>query len=373
MTEAKRTTIYWDQLVNKEDEGKTFPCEAETQFSEFDGKSWNIWKKPSQSSSQRSKAPSGPIEFDFTILTHNVLFDVVDENKFYTDKRIPLIIDEIIHLKPDIVGLQEVTQSILQYIKDDDIIRKNYLISDIEGKFLVPYGTMVLIKKKKMLPEICSVFRFSQFKQSPNICFLLKNPRYNGELKSNINTNNSTDNTSEFGLNNAIRNIIENKEYNNEAFDLLHFQFVHLTAGDKHGTRRTQMNLLSECSNLSNHVIVAGDFNYSDEYDDIDVLQSYNDCWTQLHNLEKEPGYTYDPENNLIAKMNSRSKIRRRLDRIYYKSKGNFELKCKKIEIVGTEKFSFIDTRRMTFKGGVKIDISPSDHFGLFSTFTLKI
>lgn len=80
------------------------------------------------------------------------------------------------------------------------------------------------------------------------------------------------------------------------------------------------------------------------------------DCWKEAH--PNDPGYTFDPINNSMAKLTSIKGIQRRLDRILMKSNA---FKVKSMKLVGTQSF------KIKGMNGKEVQIHPSDHYGLFA------
>jgi len=324
---------------------KHFPYKEELELYEFSKGHWKQYERPKRESEKKSSLKSphnlSKVKFTFTVLTLNVLFDVIDSSKTYTTKRIPLLLKLLQKHQPDLVGLQEMTPSILQYVLDDDNIRKKYIITDVTGSTLRPYGVLVMIRRKKMIPLDAHVFRFSTYKQYSLVSFDLRHPDCPGKV------------------------------------DRFLFQAVHLTAGrEKFETRKMQVRILQEESRDFDLCIQAGDFNFSDATDsntDVGISREFCDSWLEHHDLNTSPGYTFNPELNHFAKHNSRSKQPSRLDRIFYKSTGSlYSMKCEDIEIVANEKETFLDESRLSFKGGLEVGLYVSDHFGLLGTYSLE-
>lgn len=105
----------------------------------------------------------------------------------------------------------------------------------------------------------------------------------------------------------------------------------------------------------SNHIFIIGDYNYGDDDTnfDFDTL-GYKDSWKYLY--PKDPGFTYDPFNNSIAKVTSNKQKCNRLDKIVYKSK-NFEIDLVEIRANKEDK---------------EKKIYPSDHYALLGIYKIK-
>jgi len=90
-------------------------------------------KKPMDANSNHSNI--------FSLLTLNVWF-----SSFFAEERAQGTIDEIAFHNPTIVCLQEVKPSFINFLKENTFIQKNYLISDISGKTVIPYGVAILAR-----------------------------------------------------------------------------------------------------------------------------------------------------------------------------------------------------------------------------------
>jgi len=107
------------------------------------------------------------------------------------------------------------------------------------------------------------------------------------------------------------------------------------------------------CKKFKNAILM-GDFNFGDgEEPDKVEWGDFKDIWKMLK--PQDVGYTFDPITNILAKLNSVSGKRRRLDRILLKSE---KFKPKNIKMFGTDKTEIIVK-------GKKLESHCSDHFGL--------
>ncbi len=108
--------------------------------------------------------------------------------------------------------------------------------------------------------------------------------------------------------------------------------------------------------------ILLGDFNFGDGPENAAISWgSWKDVWPQLN--ASNPGLTFDPSTNTVAKITTSTGNSRRLDRIIVKGDS---LKPVKIEMLGTASFGIdIDgsSEQMLFH--------PSDHYGLLCEFNL--
>jgi len=142
---------------------------------------------------------------------------------------------------------------------------------------------------------------------------------------------------------------------------------IHLTSDKKKNVNPAQKRefqlaiiydrLISE-EKLDEDCIIIGDFNIDDSPENDTLFRSdFLDVWKVLH--PGEPGYTFDPPNNITAKIISSTGLPRRFDRILVRS----PQKCwtlKSIDIFANQPFDInIDTEKKC--------LFPSDHYGLVS------
>eukprot|EP01080_Neovahlkampfia_damariscottae_P007377 gene7377-11699_t len=254
------------------------------------------------------------------ILTWNILFDIYDKNIIHTEFRIPEIFKILKESKADIIALQEVTKTFLNELLKEEWIKKKYLISDIDGMTLEPYGVLLL----STIPlDSLTFYKFSE-KSKPLISSFFK--------------------------------------FNEKSFGVC---VVHLPSDKTNEAEKKREILLKQATGILNHIenaLIIGDFNYSDQDESL-YSSIYKDIYSDLYRLKnpKEQGYTYDPSVNSIAKMTSSKLISKRLDRILMKNVEKFEVG--EVNLIGTESF-YIEQKNCL--------IHPSDHFGLFTTLTEK-
>jgi hypothetical protein len=92
---------------------------------------------------------------------------------------------------------------------------------------------------------------------------------------------------------------------------------IHLTSDKSNNfveKRAKQLKNLFAQTSAASHCIIVGDFNFGDgeEHNSFDWGE-FKDTWLQLH--PKKSGYTFDPNENSVAQLTSRSGTPRRLDR----------------------------------------------------------
>jgi hypothetical protein len=111
---------------------------------------------------------------------------------------------------------------------------------------------------------------------------------------------------------------------------------------------------------------MAGDFNFQQEKEEDFIPSNVVDVWKLLR--PNEPGYTNDPETNLMIKRKEKcrekyeSAPQLRLDRICLLSKENTPTwTAHTIQMFGTEPIPLEDAT----------DVYPSDHYGLLAEIEL--
>lgn len=268
-----------------------------------------------------TKFVSATKEFEFKklkILTFNVLFDFYDTELIHSEKRYPRVLKAIEESNADVIGLQEVTKTFLDLLLKEPWVRKKYLVSDVTGSTIDPYGVLCL---SKVPIDSMIVYKFKE---------------------------------------NAKPILIVNYLLYNETVS---FGIVHLPSDkgkDVEKKRAAQILDTFHKTKYSAHSFVMGDFNFGDgEENESTEWGDYKDVWKIL---ESGRGFTYDPDTNLTAKITSQKMIPKRLDRVMMRSKS---FKPLNIEIVATESFK-VETKDKD------ILLHPSDHYGLLCTIQLK-
>jgi tyrosyl-DNA phosphodiesterase 2 len=220
----------------------------------------------------------------------------------------------------DVICLQEVTTSIVKYLKDVDWIQQDYEISDVSGGSVIPYGVLILSK----IP----VDKFTMTILPSNMARMC--------LTAHLTVNNET----------------------------ILVGTVHLESLSHRDTRAQQLKLISETMKDNSTNLLMGDFNFDSEKNylknDTNPIENENlknycsdyiDIWPFL---KEEEGKTFDTDLNDMLNPSQNEKMR--YDRIILKSKS---WNATSIEMLGTEGFEKDDQRNAK--------VFPSDHFGLKS------
>jgi len=120
--------------------------------------------------------------------------------------------------------------------------------------------------------------------------------------------------------------------------------------------RKKQLDYIFNHVHSTASVMIVGDFNFGDQENDNYDFHSYHDLWLTMH--PKDPGFTFDPSINTMAKITSKSQKNRRLDRVLLKSP---KIKCDAIKLIGTNPSQIQNPNNKN----ETVTIFPSDHFGL--------
>eukprot|EP01125_Pyxidicula_operculata_P010883 TRINITY_DN3575_c0_g1_i1.p1 TRINITY_DN3575_c0_g1~~TRINITY_DN3575_c0_g1_i1.p1 ORF type:complete len:937 (-),score=135.71 TRINITY_DN3575_c0_g1_i1:130-2940(-) len=316
----------------------------------------NTWKEVFKSKNHSS------IDIEqLTVIVYNVLFDKYDAEKLYTHKRIPALLDLLRHESSDIVGLCEVTQSLLIEILRDPYIQETYYISDSgHGVTVLPYGQVILSKYpfslasrafSKQKRVVIGTWMINNRKLHIPVVHLTSSSGKTQKPTYGIEQPNSTDPT-------TTTTTTENKQkYSSDDKN----RFIQRRAQQMSTiySKITPSNV--EIDDGSDSILI-GDFNVSDGDHEESILfrQDFIDVWKTL--LPNEPGYTYDTERNSFLKTFTSESKRKRLDRILLRSiKGN--IVPKQVKIIGDHRING-ETE--------SVELFLSDHFGLRAEFTLK-
>lgn len=246
------------------------------------------------------------------IVTYNVLSDEHEKELIKTHLRIPAIIARLKQIEADIIVLQEATVPLLHALMQEQWVKLMYVSEGREGKNIEPQGIIILARYP---------FTLSEYAYSPQKKFL-----------------------------------VGHWIFHHQSF---HVAVLHLTSnrsGNAISTREKQLQVvLDYLQSLPGDAVVAGDFNSREE--DIFLYTAehgFEDIWPELH--PDDPGYTFDPMNNGIARKMTVSGQPGRLDRILLKSASK-AWKAEKAELFARQPVP-----------GPEEKLFLSDHFALLST-----
>jgi poly(A) polymerase len=79
-----------------------------------------------------------------TIISYNILSNLHDAEKIQTDKRLPVILDELLKTNADIIALQEITPESLTFILATDWVKDYFISESPNGNNVKPYGNLLM-------------------------------------------------------------------------------------------------------------------------------------------------------------------------------------------------------------------------------------
>ncbi|WP_339375947.1 poly(A) polymerase [Calothrix sp. NIES-2098] len=244
-----------------------------------------------------------------TIVSFNVLCDLYEQDKIETEKRLPVIVEQLRQCNADIIAIQEATPALVELLLSQTWVRNYYISESNTAETVRPYGNLLLSR----LPFTLVEHQFSGHK----------------------------------------RVLVGSCEINAQ---LLHIAVVHLTSDYAQNAlekRQHQLaTIIAYLQQLPGNSLIAGDFNTrGNEQEEILTDAEFVDIWQQLH--PDAAGYTFDPQHNSLAALMSLKGIPVRLDRILLRSP-NHDWQAQSINLFACEPIA-----------GTEGKIYPSDHFGL--------
>ena len=236
------------------------------------------------------------------VLTWNVLFDRYDKERIDTARRRPLLMRELERADADVIALQEVEPPLLKMLLAEEWVRERYVASDApSGRTVEPYGVILLSR----LPVLeLAVHELDPHKKIVAMVVAL-----------------------------ADRPLV---------IATVHLTSDHAKSGAE--KREKQLAVLREALACDASAIALGDFN--DSGDLPERALELRDAWTEVHG---DDAPTYDPPNNPLAAIVSRSGRPLRLDRVLVRGAG---VRAASIARLGTQPLD-------------ESGLLPSDHYGL--------
>ena len=252
-----------------------------------------------------------------TIVSYNILSNLHDAEKIQTDKRLPVILDELSRTNADIIALQEVTPESLTFILATDWI-KDYFISEThDGNNVKPYGNLLMSRW----------------------AFSLTDHQFSGHKRVLVGSWTINDRS-------------------------IHLANVHLTSdrGENAFQKRTHQlaTVIGYLQQKAGDSFIVGDFNTrGDEQDEIINYGNFIDLWNKLY--PDKSGYTFDPPTNPLAMLMSLEGKPGRLDRILWCPEIDSYYQPQIVDLFGCK--SFVSN---------EIELYPSDHFGVCGVFKIS-
>ena len=212
------------------------------------------------------------------VATYNVLMDVHEADKIYSDARVAVCLELLRASEADVIALQEVTPRLWAALLAAPWLRERYYVSSgPDAEDLLPYGQALLSR----WPLALELHAFSAKKR-----LLI------GRLSL------------------AGRATL--------------FASVHLTSnykGDADDRRAEQLAVLFERIARADvaDAVLLGDFNFGDDEENAQLAAAgLVDAWTTVH--PHHPGFTFDPVKNPLAAIMSRTGRAARFDRVLLRS-----------------------------------------------------
>ncbi|MCL1473895.1 poly(A) polymerase [Argonema antarcticum] len=243
------------------------------------------------------------------IVSFNVLWDNYESEIIHTAKRIPVIAEHLRCCDADIIGLQEATPQLLEFLLTQDWVRDYFISESPSGSTLHSHGILLLSR-------------------SP---FTLVEHQYSAHKRVFVGT----------------------WLFNDRP---LRVAAVHLTSDRAYNAiekRTLQLNILFEyLKTQPGECLIVGDFNSrDDELGEILTENNFIDVWQLLH--PEEVGYTFDPLRNPLAALMSLTGETARFDRILLRDQSKHCIPHS-IELFACDPIP--DTEGKLY---------PSDHFGV--------
>ena len=242
------------------------------------------------------------------VLTWNVLFDRYDADRIDTARRRPLLLRELERADADVIALQEVEPPFLKMLLAEEWVRERYVASDApSGRTVEPYGVILLSR--------VPVLELAWHELDPHKRIVAMVVAL------------------------ADRPLV---------IATVHLTSDHARSGAE--KRVKQLAVLREALACDASAVALGDFNDSGDLP-AQALE-LRDAWTELHD---EPAPTYDPPNNPLAALVSRSGTPLRLDRVFMRGA---DVRATSIARLGMHPLD-------------ESGLLPSDHYGLVAELEL--
>ena len=288
----------WVTHNEVEDKEENFPFEARSVYG-YGSAGWQVVDRTLGSAKLNN----------LKIVSFNVLWDNYESEIIHTAKRIPVIAEHLRCCDADIIGLQEATPQLLEFLLTQDWVRDYFISESPSGSTLHSHGILLLSRSPFTLVE----YQYSAHK----------------------------------------RVFVGTWLFNDRP---LRVAAVHLTSDRAYNAiekRTLQLNILFEyLKTQPGECLIVGDFNSRDnELGEILTENNFIDVWQVLH--PEEAGYTFDPPRNPLAALMSLTGEAARCDRILLRDESKHWIPHS-IELFACDPIP--DTEGKLY---------PSDHFGV--------
>lgn len=269
-----------------------------------------------------------------TVVTFNVLCDLHDPEKVRSDLRLPHLLALLRAADADLIALQEVTPDFLRAVLAEPWVRRAYVASDSpRGDTVLPTGELLLSR----LP----VRRLARQRFTRRKTALL------AELA--LSTPAGTEPGAATSLRVGVVHLSSNRgprPQESRAAQLWTLLDALTAAPDA---------APDGAPDAAPGALLVGDFNAGEhELDELTAAYDFCDAWRTLH--PADPGFTYDPERNALAKLTSLSGQRSRYDRVLVRSP-RATVRPQDATLLGTQ--------------AITAALHPSDHYALRCTLSL--
>lgn len=280
------------------------------------------------------------------IATLNVWFALILQ-----EKRYPAQLQEFQLMNPDIICLQEMIPTYIEdYITKNDFIRQNYIISDIDGTTVEPYGVMMLVKKTLPLLDVRISKLTSKMGRKLIHAVFSKDP-----VKDVNAAMRYFESSSKGGKTSDLEKIIES----HAVIGTVHLES--LGSGKARKTQLEQIHPVLEFYTKSSLKMLMGDFNFGDEGKENEVnlktdkFCNYKDVWPTLYPTKVKEGITHTDCSS-------------RIDRVIIRSK---DYEPTLMSVYGTTPLPLSDEEHKYLKEHFNYDnVNLSDHHGLYCEIT---
>ncbi len=245
----------------------------------FNNSGWEVYQAQNDITTQQTS-------FSLTLVTYNVWFE-----DHYFHLRAEGLCGMLPKINGDVLALQEVTTNLLHILVENEYVKQNYLVSDINGATIQPYGVLILVHRR-----VCEKFKIELDSVA------LQSGMFRNVRVLSLKTDN--------GVNITIAS-------------------THLESLDNRNLREHQMKQIKELLASRTEAIIMGDFNFDDEnnwdpeddrpIENITLTQIFSDYVDVWPCLRGSGGKTFDTDVNLMVAEIKTEQERMRYDRVLAK------------------------------------------------------
>ncbi|MBV6625868.1 MAG: DUF504 domain-containing protein [Rivularia sp. (in: Bacteria)] len=251
-----------------------------------------------------------------TVASFNVLCDVYEKEKIQTEKRLPVIFEELRKCDADIIAIQEATPDFVRFILAQDWVKNYYVSEPSTAEKIQTFANLLLSR----LPFTLVEHQFSAHKHV----------------------------------------LVGSWFINNE---LLQVAVVHLTSNSARNAeekrKRQLTTVVDYLQKQPGNYLIVGDFNTRNNFpEEVPDISNFIDIWQELR--PDEAGYTFNPQVNPLAELISLTGKPARFDRILMRCEQNSWVP-RSVDLFACEPVDNTEEK-----------IFPSDHFGIRAVVVSK-